>query len=45
MMDKHNISQVVEWAKTTRGGKQYDLLAESEPSEACSSSYGLCETP
>lgn len=33
---------VVEWSKTTRGGRQYDLLAESEPA-ACSSAYGLCE--
>lgn len=33
----------VEWAKTTRGGKQYDLLAASEEPKACASSYGLCE--
>ncbi len=32
----------VEWAKTTRGGQHYDLLAEGEP-EACASAYGLCE--
>ncbi len=37
-----NIAQVVRWAHTTRGGKQIDLLA-AIPSEACSSSYGLCE--
>lgn len=39
----HGIWSVVEWAKTTRGGKQYDLLAEVEDTHACSSSYGLCE--
>lgn len=31
----------VEWSKTTRGGKQFDLLADDEP-QACASSYGLC---
>ncbi len=37
------IWQVVEWSKTTRGGRQYDLLADAEPAAACSSAYGLCE--
>lgn len=39
----NSIHAVIEWAKTTRGGKQYDLLAEVEEVHACSSSYGLCE--
>ena len=42
--DEHNIlniRQVVEWSKTTRGGRQYSLLPDDTP--ACSSSYGLCE--
>ncbi|MBB5447106.1 MULTISPECIES: phosphoadenosine phosphosulfate reductase family protein [unclassified Paraburkholderia] len=38
-----NIRARVEWAKTTRGGRQYDLLADVEPATACSSAYGLCE--
>ncbi|MCW3522115.1 phosphoadenosine phosphosulfate reductase family protein [Burkholderia cenocepacia] len=38
-----HIWQVVEWAKTTRGGRQYDLLADAEPATACASAYGLCE--
>ncbi|AIC88268.1 putative phage methyltransferase protein [Burkholderia thailandensis USAMRU Malaysia  len=38
-----HIWQVIEWAKTTRGGRQYDLLADAEPATACSSAYGLCE--
>lgn len=37
-----NIRSRIEWAKTTRGGRQYDLLAE-EP-KGCASSYGLCDT-
>lgn len=37
------INAVVEWSKTTRGGRQYDLLADAEPVTACASSYGLCE--
>jgi 3'-phosphoadenosine 5'-phosphosulfate sulfotransferase (PAPS reductase)/FAD synthetase len=36
------IHQVVRWAKTTRGGKNYNLLDEPEPS-MCASAYGLCE--
>lgn len=39
---QHNIWSVVEWSKTTRGGKQYDLLASIE-NTGCSSSYGLCD--
>jgi 3'-phosphoadenosine 5'-phosphosulfate sulfotransferase (PAPS reductase)/FAD synthetase len=38
-----NIRARVEWAKTTRGGKQYDLLAAAEEPKACASAYGLCE--
>ncbi len=37
------IDSVVEWSKTTRGGKQYDLLSEMEEPQQCSSIYGLCE--
>lgn len=37
------ICSVVEWSKTTRGGRQYDLLADAQPATACSSAYGLCE--
>lgn len=37
-----NIWSRIEWSKTTRGGKQYDLLADDE-APACKSSYGLCE--
>jgi 3'-phosphoadenosine 5'-phosphosulfate sulfotransferase (PAPS reductase)/FAD synthetase len=39
--ERGNIRQVVEWSKTTRGGKQRDLLGAEIL--ACSSAYGLCE--
>lgn len=36
------IDEVVEWSKTTHGGKQYGLhILEERP--ACESKYGLCE--
>ncbi|MGO4278249.1 phosphoadenosine phosphosulfate reductase domain-containing protein [Cupriavidus sp. RAF20_2] len=37
------IYAVVEWSKTTRGGRQYNLLDQLDEPSACSSSYGLCE--
>lgn len=36
------IYAVVEWAKTSRGGTQYDIM-KAAPAAACSSAYGLCE--
>ncbi len=38
-----NIWSRIEWAKTTRGGRQFDLLAVLDEPSACSSAYGLCE--
>lgn len=43
-LDKRGIVKVVQWAKTTRGGRQFDLLKETD-SASCSSSYGLCDRP
>ena len=40
--DKRGIYKMVQWAKTTHGGRQYDLIPETD-SASCSSSYGLCE--
>ena len=34
---------VIEWSRTTRGGKQFSLLEQLEEPTACSSVYGLCE--
>lgn len=36
------IDDVIRWAKTKRGGKQFDLLV-LQPLPACESEYGLCE--
>ena len=38
-----SITQVVEWAKTSRGGTQYDLIRAQNDGPLCSSIYGLCE--
>ena len=37
------IETVVEWAKTSRGGKQYDFLRMQDDGPICTSVYGLCE--
>lgn len=34
---------VFDWAKTTRGGRQYDLLGHADDGLSCTSQYGLCE--
>lgn len=39
----HGIDDIVEWSKTTRGGRHYDLISLTEDTTACSSVYGLCE--
>ena len=41
-LNKRGIYNMVQWSKTTRGGKQFNLLEEGE-SATCSSAYGLCE--
>lgn len=41
--DKHGIWARVEWAKTSRGGKQFDFLRTDPSAPLCSSVYGLCE--
>jgi 3'-phosphoadenosine 5'-phosphosulfate sulfotransferase (PAPS reductase)/FAD synthetase len=38
-----NIDAVVEWAKTSHGGKQYDFLRMQDDGPLCTSIYGLCE--
>lgn len=39
----NTIWHVVEWSKTSRGGRQFNLLDGLIESAACSSAYGLCE--
>lgn len=40
--ENFGIWRMVEWSKTSRGGKQYDFL-RIEEGPSCSSVYGLCE--
>lgn len=40
---KVGIDEVVEWSKTSRGGRQFGLFTDSEELPSCSSIYGLCE--
>lgn len=40
---RNEVWQVVQWAQTTRGGKQFSLLHDLEEPDGCSSSYGLCD--
>lgn len=37
------IESVIEWAQTSRGGRQFSLLTGLDEPTACASSYGLCE--
>jgi len=41
---RNEVWQVVQWAQTSRGGRQYSLLTALEEPTACSSSYGLCDS-
>lgn len=41
--ESHGIYNVIEWAKTARGGRQMDLLRILDDPSMCSSQYGLCE--
>ena len=40
--ERGNVRRVVQWAETSRGGRQVDWI-RLKPSAACSSAYGLCE--
>lgn len=41
--EANKVESVLRWANTSRGGKQYDLLASNIDSTVCASAYGLCE--
>ncbi len=41
--ETHGIKAVIEWARTSRGGRQFDLFRGIGQVKACSSLYGLCE--
>ena len=38
-----NIWARIEWSRTTRGGRQFDLLSTIDEPTACASAYGLCD--
>ncbi|UGQ45106.1 phosphoadenosine phosphosulfate reductase domain-containing protein [Massilia endophytica] len=40
---RNEVWQVVEWAQTSRGGRQFSLLNQLDDPAGCSSSYGLCD--
>ncbi|WP_328186967.1 phosphoadenosine phosphosulfate reductase family protein [Marinobacter sp. OP 3.4] len=45
-LDSHGIHQIAEWAGTSRGGRQYDLIKAIDVTDEkpkCTSVYGLCE--
>lgn len=42
-IDTHGIENIIEWAKTERGGRQYSIFNEIDQASMCSSAYGLCE--
>jgi 3'-phosphoadenosine 5'-phosphosulfate sulfotransferase (PAPS reductase)/FAD synthetase len=42
-LEEHGIWARVEWAKTSRGGTQYDFLRVQNDGPLCASIYGLCE--
>jgi 3'-phosphoadenosine 5'-phosphosulfate sulfotransferase (PAPS reductase)/FAD synthetase len=37
------IHQLVEWSRTTRGGRQYGLFFDGQAGSGCTSDLGLCE--
>lgn len=41
--EANRVESVIEWTRTTRGGRQFDLLAGTTEPTACASAYGLCE--
>ncbi|WP_440111695.1 phosphoadenosine phosphosulfate reductase domain-containing protein [Acidovorax sp. BL-A-41-H1] len=41
--ETHGITSVIEWAKTSRGGRQFDFFRSQDAGPSCSSIYGLCE--
>ena len=37
------IDEFIEWSKTSRGGRQYDIIKTIDEGNQCKSLYGLCE--
>lgn len=41
--ETHGITAIVEWSRTTKNRRQFDLVSMFEEPAMCSSIYGLCE--
>lgn len=41
--EANQVEAVIQWARTSRGGKQFDMLADLVEPNACASAYGLCD--
>ena len=41
--ETHGIHRMVDWSRTARGGRQFDLRASTGGDGQCKSAYGLCE--
>jgi hypothetical protein len=39
----HGIRSAVDWSRTSRGGRQYNMFDALESIPVCTSVYGLCE--
>jgi 3'-phosphoadenosine 5'-phosphosulfate sulfotransferase (PAPS reductase)/FAD synthetase len=39
----HGIDRMIKWSSTSRGGRQFDLIASNADPDACRSAYGLCD--
>lgn len=42
IFSRGKVEQVIEWSKTSRGGRQFNMFADFAELMACASSYGLC---
>ena len=41
--EANRVENVIQWARTSRGGRQFSLLTDLDDFTACASSYGLCD--
>ena len=41
--EANRVENVIQWARTSRGGRQFSLLTDLDDFTACASAYGLCE--
>lgn len=41
--EANKIPNVIQWARTSRGGRQFSLLTDLDDTNACASAYGLCD--